>query len=188
VVSISFGIGFTALGILALIGCFYLTKLLYRATIKYLPWNINLITKYEGIRMKIKKLVSILVGIALISFGVGLLSLKHFGYKNGIFKFVVDNIAEGIQDDDSNYVEKNIDEEKLENIEGINTIDVDVPFLDVNVIPENRDDVKIHYNGYIKANFIPKLKTERSSSILYISLEKKSHVSYNVKKSNDKTH
>lgn len=45
VVSISFGIGFTALGILALIGCFYLTKLLYRATIKYLPWNINLITK-----------------------------------------------------------------------------------------------------------------------------------------------
>lgn len=76
-VSISFGIGFTALGILALIGCFYLTKLLYRATIKYLPWNINLITKYEGIRMKIKKLVSILVGIALISFGVGLLSLKH---------------------------------------------------------------------------------------------------------------
>jgi len=138
--------------------------------------------------MKIKKLVSILVGIALISFGVGLLSLKHFGYKNGIFKFVVDNIAEGIQDDDSNYVEKNIDEEKLENIEGINTIDVDVPFLDVNVIPENRDDVKIHYNGYIKANFIPKLKTERSSSILYISLEKKSHVSYNVKKSNDKTH
>jgi len=45
VISISFGIGFTALGILALIGCFYLTKYLYRATIKYLRWNINLITK-----------------------------------------------------------------------------------------------------------------------------------------------
>jgi len=136
--------------------------------------------------MKIKKLVSILVGIALISFGIGLLSLEHFGYKNGIFKFVVDNISEGIQEDDSNYVEKNIDEEKLENIDGINTINVDVPFLDVNVIPENRDDVKIHYNGYIKANFIPKLKTERSSDILYISLEKKSHVSYNVKESDAK--
>lgn len=43
--SLSFGIGFAALGILILIGCFYITKFLYKVTIRYLRWNINLITR-----------------------------------------------------------------------------------------------------------------------------------------------
>ncbi|NLX62295.1 MAG: DUF1700 domain-containing protein [Tissierellia bacterium] len=45
ITSISFGIGFFALGLLILTGCFYLTKYLYQVTIRYLRWNINLITK-----------------------------------------------------------------------------------------------------------------------------------------------
>lgn len=45
IVSISFGIGFAALGILILIGCFYLTKYLYNVIIRYLRWNIKIITK-----------------------------------------------------------------------------------------------------------------------------------------------
>jgi uncharacterized membrane protein len=45
IISISFGIGLTALGLLIGIGCFYLTKLLYQGAIKYLRWNIDIITK-----------------------------------------------------------------------------------------------------------------------------------------------
>lgn len=43
--SISFGIGLFALGSLILIGCFYLTKYLYRIVIRYLRWNMNIITR-----------------------------------------------------------------------------------------------------------------------------------------------
>ena len=43
--SISFGIGLTALGLLIMIGCFHLTKLLYRGTIKYLKWNLDIIKR-----------------------------------------------------------------------------------------------------------------------------------------------
>lgn len=43
--SISFGIGFTALGVLIMLGCFYLTKLLYNGIIRYLKWNIDIIKR-----------------------------------------------------------------------------------------------------------------------------------------------
>ncbi len=45
ITQVSFGIGFISLGLLILIGCFYLTKYLYSLTIRYLRWNIKLITK-----------------------------------------------------------------------------------------------------------------------------------------------
>ncbi|MCF6460909.1 HAAS signaling domain-containing protein [Clostridium sp. Cult3] len=45
ITSISFGIGLTALGVLIMIGSFYLTKLLYQGTIKYLRWNIDIIKR-----------------------------------------------------------------------------------------------------------------------------------------------
>ncbi|WP_236616416.1 DUF1700 domain-containing protein [Schnuerera ultunensis] len=45
ITSISFGTGLTALGLLIGIGSAYLTKLLYQAVIKYLRWNIDIITK-----------------------------------------------------------------------------------------------------------------------------------------------
>lgn len=45
ITSISFGIGLTALGLLLLFLSFYLTKLLYKGTVKYLKWNLNFIRK-----------------------------------------------------------------------------------------------------------------------------------------------
>lgn len=45
ITSASFGIGFATLGILILIGSFYLTKKIYNLILKYLRWNINTITK-----------------------------------------------------------------------------------------------------------------------------------------------
>jgi len=41
----SFGIGLTALGLLMFFLSFYLTKLLYKGTVKYLKWNLNFIRK-----------------------------------------------------------------------------------------------------------------------------------------------
>src|SRR5690554_107225 len=43
--AISFGTGMTALGVLLFIGGGYLTKFLFTVTIKYLRWNIDLITR-----------------------------------------------------------------------------------------------------------------------------------------------
>jgi uncharacterized membrane protein len=42
---ISLGIGMTALGILLFIGGVYLTKLIYKGTVKYLKWNLDIIKK-----------------------------------------------------------------------------------------------------------------------------------------------
>ncbi len=44
VVSIPLGIGLTALGLLSLIGTFYLTKLFYKLSISYLKMNLQIIT------------------------------------------------------------------------------------------------------------------------------------------------
>lgn len=43
--SLSFGIGFGALGILAIILAVFLTKLIYQLTVKYVKWNIELVNK-----------------------------------------------------------------------------------------------------------------------------------------------
>ncbi|WP_234978656.1 HAAS signaling domain-containing protein [Anaerosalibacter sp. Marseille-P3206] len=45
ITSISFGIGLTALGALFFIACIYFTKLLYKGTISYLKWNVDIIKK-----------------------------------------------------------------------------------------------------------------------------------------------
>jgi uncharacterized membrane protein len=45
ITSISIGTGLVALGLLLLIGSFYLTKLLYQGTLKYLRWNIDIIKR-----------------------------------------------------------------------------------------------------------------------------------------------
>lgn len=140
-----------------------------------------------GIGMKIKKVVAILIGVTLIAFGVGLLSLKHYAHKagisnskNSILNLVIDNIIESAHNSD--YVEKNIDEEIIKNIAGIDTVDIEVPFSNINIIPESRDNVKIHYKGYVKANFIPQLKTRTSNDTLYIYLEQEAGKPYNTKR------
>nr|WP_246566254.1 DUF1700 domain-containing protein [Tissierella simiarum] len=42
---IAFGIALTSLGILSLLLCVYLTKLLYKGAIKYIQWNLDLIKR-----------------------------------------------------------------------------------------------------------------------------------------------
>lgn len=45
IASISFGIGLAALGVLIMLACIYLTKLLYNGTIRYLKWNLDIIKR-----------------------------------------------------------------------------------------------------------------------------------------------
>lgn len=45
ITSISFGIGLTALGVLFFMACIYFTKLLYKGTLNYLKWNVDIIKK-----------------------------------------------------------------------------------------------------------------------------------------------
>ena len=166
--------------------------------------------------MTTKKLVLILVGVVLVAFGVGILSLTRYGFN--IYDNQGVNIGFGgidISDGDSsvnigpggvhvvdgddhvkigfdgiwgkntkNLIKKDVDEIKLEDIEGIKNIDIETPFVDVNIIPEKREDIKIHYNGYIKASYIPKLETNKSRHTLYIVAKKDNSNSYSVYNSN----
>ena len=50
VVSIPLGIGLTALGLLSIIGAFYLTKLFYKFSISYLKMNLQIITNRRNTR------------------------------------------------------------------------------------------------------------------------------------------
>ncbi|MCF6460908.1 DUF4097 domain-containing protein [Clostridium sp. Cult3] len=166
--------------------------------------------------MTTKKLVLILVGVALVAFGVGLLSLNRYGFniydRQGInIAFDGIDIRDGnsavnigpggihIVDGDEqvkvgfkgiwgkntkNLIKKDIDEEKLEDIKGIKNIDIETPFIDINIIPEKREDVKIHYNGYVESSYIPKLETNKSNNTLYIVAKKGNSNSYSVYNSN----
>ena len=132
--------------------------------------------------MNMKKTVAILIGIVLIAFGIGFLALNYGdnqnisispNEENGITKFFGKNM-----------VKENIDEEKIETVDGIQNIDIETPFVDVNIIAENRKDIRIHYNGSLKANCIPELKTKKNPNTLYITAKKEGINSYSVSNSN----
>jgi len=132
--------------------------------------------------MNVKKTVAILIGIVLIAFGIGFLALNYGdnqnisispNEENGITKFFGKNM-----------VKENIDEEKIETVDEIKNIDIETPFVDVNIITENRKDIRIHYNGSLKANYIPELKTKKNANTLYITAKKEGINSYSVSNSN----
>lgn len=145
--------------------------------------------------MNIKKLVLILILITLVAFSIGFFSLKHYGYKiqnkDNIdigFKGIsikdgdssMDINLDGIQVVDGKDKIKirldknNVNEIKTETVEKIENINIETSLIDINIIPEKRKDIKIHYNGYIKSNYIPELKTKKSGNTLYITTEKNS--------------
>lgn len=75
-----------------------------------------------------------------------------------------------------------INEEKVETLDGINEISIESVTTDVNIIPDNRDNVKLHFHGDIKANSIPKLSTNVDNKKIIISVKHPSK-SINIKKS-----
>lgn len=101
--------------------------------------------------MNIKRLVSILIGVTLIAFGVGFLSLRLAGsysinanrdknYSVNINKSWANN---------SNGKYKEIDEKEFISLDGIKEIDVDVDMASIKIVTEDREDLSLHYYGTI---------------------------------------
>lgn len=174
-----------------------------------------------------RKAVLILIGIMLVSFGIGIVSLIHFGIKTsdngvsgginifsgnasvridpgGIFIQDGDDLVKigpggiKIQDGDSSInigpglsflfpgnqpgelCEETVNEQEIVDLVDVKIIKITSSFVDVNLIPENRADLRIHYNGYIRASDIPKLTVEKTADTLSISLiQKKSYSNMN---------
>ena len=80
-------------------------------------------------------------------------------------------------------IDANVNEEKIEAITGVNTINVSSSFVDVKIYTEDRDDIKIKYTGKIKANVIPELETKLNGHELDIKLTTNNSNSYTVMES-----
>lgn len=80
----------------------------------------------------------------------------------------------------SNMVSTTIDQEKFAEIDGIDNITISSSFIDIKVIPEDRDDVRVNYYGKMTSNVIPTLKIEKKSKTLNIKLETKKTNNYSI--------
>lgn len=81
-------------------------------------------------------------------------------------------------------ISQTIDEEKLESIDGISSISVASSFVDIKMIPQERDDVRVHYHGNIVSNVVPVLNVNKTSTNLEIKLEMPKNTSTTVQESN----
>ena len=195
--------------------------------------------------MNIKRLVMILVGVMLISFGVGFYSLIYndefslskinFGnidirsngsdvkigpggieVNDGDDHVIIDwngikvtdgdeivivgldgiNVKDGSTNNNWNWnlgnwfsfghknlVVSNVDEEKFENIAGIDSINISSSFIDIKVTTEERDDVRVKFYGRMKSNVVPNLRIDSNGSILNIELNNSETNNYTVTES-----
>ncbi|MBW4827189.1 MAG: DUF4097 domain-containing protein [Clostridiaceae bacterium] len=118
--------------------------------------------------MKIKKIVFILLGITLVSFGIGFLNLnlnnEYLNIKSmKPFGFFVNKNNKNFKDGTE------INEEKTIKMNGINSIYIDSHMGNLNIISEDREDIKIHYHGNISKNNTPMLKTEKKMGKIVVT-------------------
>lgn len=197
--------------------------------------------------MNIRRLVPIIIGVVLVAFGVGVLSLRYndshkfidseFGNiiniksndgtvkigKKGIeVKDGDDHVSIGlgginVRDGEDHIVVgwdgikinegnkstvriggmgnwprfrskrikwETVDEDKLTQIHGINTITVASSFIDVKITAEDRDDIRMHYYGKMKSDVVPNLEFKKEADNLSIELKSSNKNSYTVAGSN----
>lgn len=108
--------------------------------------------------MSIKKIVTYLVIIMVICYGVGI-SIMSF---TGGFK---DNFSI-LYKDKKTY--NDLNQEKIEKIDTIDQISIETSSCDVNIITEDREDVKAHLYGNITSTFKPELETKVKGKELLI--------------------
>ncbi len=112
-----------------------------------------------------KKLVAILIGICLIAFGIGFLTLNLSNNKwNGKHGITI----EGHKNNKKNKNSINIDEKSTESLDRIDKIDIEVPYANVNIKSENRKDLSLHYYGHIDPSIKTELTTRKSGNELII--------------------
>ncbi|WFD11495.1 DUF4097 family beta strand repeat-containing protein [Tepidibacter hydrothermalis] len=112
--------------------------------------------------MNIKKIVTYLVIIMVICYGVGI-SIISF---TGGFK---DNFSISYK---NKKTYNDLDQEKIEKIDNINQISIETSSCDVNIIPEDREDVKAHLYGNITSTFKPELETKVNGNELLIFIKR----------------
>lgn len=132
--------------------------------------------------MKMKKLVLILVGIILISFSVGFLSLnlnnRHLSTSS------IDSINLFINKNQKYSEGPNVNEEKIIKMEGIDNIDIESHLGNLNIISEDRKDIKIHYHGNVSENKMPIFKANKKGKRIMISADTSKNNFNNIKNSN----
>ncbi|MDP4088647.1 MAG: DUF4097 family beta strand repeat-containing protein [Bacillota bacterium] len=108
-----------------------------------------------------KSLVLILFGLMLICAGVG--TLIAYAYNPGDpFNIIGGKYS------------VNVDEAKTADIKDVDEISVNVSSADINIIPEDREDVKAVLSGYIKSSSEvakPELTVDKSSNKLSIGIK-----------------
>lgn len=133
--------------------------------------------------MVTKKTIAVLIGIVLIAFGIGFLALN---YGDNPQVSIEPNEVHGFNKFFSKGTGKNkmftksVDEEKIKKSKDIKNINIETSFVDINIIVEDRDDIRVHYNGNIHSNYLPKLNTNTKSDTLYIFTDDKNKKNYNV--------
>lgn len=151
--------------------------------------------------MSTKKIVAILAGIALVAFGVAFLSFNlSGGYKRwrGVNNLTdvedeVDVSLGGVKVNENkvNFNSKNekdikrrtVDEEKIETLDKIEDINIENSMADINIITENRKNMKVYYHGSISAKSIPELKIKKAGNKLNISVKNRYNVFDNIRNS-----
>lgn len=126
-----------------------------------------------------KNFINIVLGALFISIGIGLIMFFVFGNKT--------NINPHINKENNTYSVNETKEQNL-NISNLKQISISSSSTDINVIPENRDNVKIHYYGRIKCtglnnskNPIPQLEINSGNNNLTIKTKKSElHSSFNL--------
>lgn len=98
--------------------------------------------------------------------GVKVSDRKKFRFNNFFSLF-----KGGIFSNNWNLSEYKIDEDRFSPIDGISDIDIKSSFINIEILEEDRDDIKIKYYGWMKSNVLPELIVKNSNNSLLIHLE-----------------
>gem|GEM_PF-4853377 len=73
--------------------------------------------------------------------------------------------------DNTKLQEEDVNQEEIVDLDGVKNIVLASEAVSINIIPEEREDLRIHYHGRIRAKYIPELRTEKFGDTVSIRLE-----------------
>ncbi|GEM_PF-1241610 len=80
-------------------------------------------------------------------------------------------------------ISETIDKNMTEGINGVKSISAITSFVDIKIIPQERDDVRIYYHGSIISNIVPVLNVTKELNNLKIELKTRKNIFTSVRKS-----
>lgn len=125
--------------------------------------------------MNTKRIILILIGVIFISFGIGFLSLGSKRYE------ITNEKDKGFSLDFMSTTKTyNLDEEFTATLDDIRKISITAPMAKVNIIAEDRNDVYVHYHGYISDNIKTSLDCKKFDKRLEIEANNKNFTKVNI--------